>query len=234
MRSDEEGEGEPRRNESEKETQSQSEETKFGEFVEWTESELRTVANRRPLFLENGKEMPAVEGGEKGDADSEGDERLSEKGGSGKEGEEEVGEGFFEVPGDALGVVIDHDAREDGSEGGGEKDPLDGGVCKGEGFWEIAEKQRDRERGDQRKGEDFSGEPGGFEAEKEPPGFERLAEVEDGGDHADIEDDEAGPEGATEAETKPDLSEGEHQHEGPVGVLGGELGAGAGGGVLWD
>ena len=116
---------------------------------------------------------------------------MDEEGGGGGEGEEEGGEGLGKVPVNSFSIVIDHDAGEDGSEGDGNEEDLGGG--EGEFLeGEVGEKgeggQNEGDGSEEREGEDFAGEPGGFQAEKEAPSFERLSEVEGGGDHAGVED----------------------------------------------
>ena len=65
---------------------------------------------------------------------------VDEEGGCGDGGEEEVGVGGGEVPGDALGVMIDHGTGEDGSGGGGDEAPFcggDGEVFERDEVWEV-------------------------------------------------------------------------------------------------
>jgi len=173
-----------------------------------------------PIGVFSGEEEKDIEG-EEGE-DREGEEGgVDEEGGGGGEGEEEGGEGFGEVPVAALGVVIDHDAGEDGGEEGGDGGEFgrgEDGVLEGKVGKEGEGGENEGDGGDEGEGEDFAGEPGGFEAEEEAPGFERFSEVEGGGDHAGVAD----------------LGEDEHEGEGPVSGLGGELGLVGGGGDVWS
>ena len=96
------------------------------------------------------------------------------------------------MPVDALGVVVDHDTGENGSEEGGDGGEFGGGV--GEIFegkiWKEGVGGKDEGNwGDESEGEDFAGEPRGFETKEETPGFEGFSEVEGGGDHAGVENE---------------------------------------------
>lgn len=132
------------------------------------------------------------------------------------------------MPENTPRIVVDHGACKDGQNREGNKREL----CRSddEGREEVLGGEDEGNGGHEGEGENFPGEPGGFESEKKAPGFQRLAEVEGGGCHAGVEDKRANYglsltcEEGGDAEAKSDLGEDEHEGERPVSGLRGELG----------
>lgn len=189
------------------------------------------MAVRRPSFLAGGEEKGGLQADEREHGEGE-DARVQKKGGGGGGGEKEVWEAGFEVPEDTAGVVVNHRAGEDGSDGEGEERPLGSGeneVLEGEIGEEREGRDNEGNGGDEGEGKDFAGEPGGFEPKEEAPGFERFTEVEGGGSHTEVEDESTNygrcrtrKEGGSR-DSKPDLGEDKHEGKRPVGGLGVEL-----------
>ena len=167
----------PRVDEGEGDANRSGEEAGAGDAFEGAESDLSLVAGGRPFFVADGEEGEDVDGDESEEAEGEVNGIDKEGSGSG-EAEEEGGEAAAEVPVHAFGIVIDHDAGEDGGEGEGDEGEFGGGDAELDERM-IRQEGRDGEDGwdggEEGKGEDLAGEPGGFEAEKKAPGFEGLA-----------------------------------------------------------
>ena len=228
---EEDGEGEPGVDKGEDDGEASGDEADSGDFSEWAKAEEGAVLVRAPGFFPSREEGVGFVGeGAEGNEEKEGG--MNEESCGGGEGEEEGGESSWEIPGEAFGVLIDHDAGEDCSEEEGDE----GEFCRdGDGAFEgeVGEEgegcENCRNGSEEGEGEDFPGEPGGFEAEEEASGFERFSEVEGCGDHVGVEDQDSNDgvcrtsEQGGGGDAQADLGEGEHEGERPVGGLGIEL-----------
>jgi len=112
---EEDGEGEPGVDERENDREESGEEAGSGDFGKRAEAEEGAVLVWAPFLLTSRKKRASFVSESRESAEEE-KGGVDEEGGGEGEGGEEGGEGVGEVPGDAFGVVVDHDAGEDGAE----------------------------------------------------------------------------------------------------------------------